>query len=72
MYAWYEIVGYAVIVGILCFIIFRGLDLVLERWLERKQAQRLEALNRVSDTAEQAGEGLSGLGELIRNLRRGA
>ena len=32
-YAWYEIVGMSVLVGVIVFLVFRGLDMALERLL---------------------------------------
>ena len=32
-YAWYEIVGMSVLVGTIVFLVFRGLDMALERLL---------------------------------------
>ena len=49
MYAWYEIAGLAVLVGIICFIVFRGLDLALEWWLARRLRVELIELNKESD-----------------------
>lgn len=45
-YAWYEILGMAVLVGIVCFVVFRGLDLLLEWWLARKIRAEITEMNR--------------------------
>lgn len=39
-YAWYEIVGMSILVGIIVFLVFRGLDLVLDRLLDTMAARR--------------------------------
>ena len=40
-YAWYQILGMMLAAGLICFVCFRGLDMALEAWLERRRARQL-------------------------------
>lgn len=48
-YAWYEIVGMSVLVGVVVFVVFRGLDMLLERFVERRRARQDRSLGRNDD-----------------------
>jgi hypothetical protein len=39
-YAWYQILGFGLMFGVATFLVFRGLDLALEAFLEKRQANR--------------------------------
>lgn len=56
-YDWYEIVGMSVLVGVVVFIVFRGLDLALERLLEAlatRRDRKLAAEDRAAWLAERS------------------
>lgn len=52
-FSW-SILGYGVLVGIACFIVFRGMDLFLEWWLDKRLDRDLKNLNAVDATATRA------------------
>ena len=45
-YAWYQILGFGLMFGVATFVVFRGLDLVLEASLEWLRARRDRNANR--------------------------
>lgn len=73
-YAWYEIVGMSVLVGLIVFVVFRGLDLALEWLLKRLQARRDRLANALENMVETAGPASASLVQVlwkIRKIRRG-
>jgi hypothetical protein len=40
-YAWYQILGFGLMFGVATFIVFRGLDLALESFLEWRRAKQV-------------------------------
>lgn len=69
-YAWYEIVGMSILVGVVVFVVFRGLDLVLERLLDARRARQDKALAEVQTTGLRAAEGLRKMADEMRRLGR--
>lgn len=46
MYAWYEMLGLMILAGAFVFAFCRGVDLLLESWLDRRHEKRQERLDR--------------------------
>ena len=48
VYAWYEIVGYGLLTALLIWLMFQGLEVVLDKILQIKLKRELDELNRTA------------------------
>lgn len=45
-YSWYELLAYGVMVGLTLYVLFTGLEIILDRLLERRIRKELEEQNK--------------------------
>lgn len=65
-YEWYEIIAMAVLVGVITFVVFRGMDMLLESISYRRSKRHLDELNSTAPLASQAMEATS---KAVRRLQ---
>lgn len=68
MYAWYEMLGLMILAGAFVFAFCRGVDLLLERWLDRRHARRERALQEMGDAAGPVVEGFQALADALKKM----
>ena len=68
MYAWYEMLGLIMLAGVAVYVLVRGIDLLLEAWLDRRHNRRQRALDEMGDAAGPVVEGFQALADALKKM----